>query len=645
MVHLANLVIRENLDLLDPMAHQVPVVDRVIVENMGHLVLLASLELLGKMESLVEKEREVFLVNEVNLDPQELQVHQEVLVHKVQLVQQDQKENVGVQVLQVHLAFLALEAYPVLLVTAERQDHLAMPVHQAKMDILAHLVLLAHLVPQVVQVQKVSQVHQEKRAHQEQKDQTVYQVLQEIPAYLDSVVLLDCQEQGDHQALPARLVPRVKMANQEVMVVQGNEDLQGQEVLLDLVGHQENQAEMVILDQMGSQVVMDPQDQRVIVVKMVLLVYLDLQVIWGPQVMLVRLEKLVKEDIRVLLVLLVLLVQPVLVVLLALLVHVVIKVKLANGVAMDSRVTEDFLVAQGPLVQWVHWVPQGKVEAQDLQVLEGLLDQVAHLAKMGELVMQAPLALQVLVGTEVKVDKRVHLVTVGLLGLLVNLEHLVHAAMVVLMVMNPARNCRDLKFCHPELPSGEYWIDPNQGCKLDAIKVFCNMETGETCLSANPSSVPKKNWWTSPGPEKKHNWFGESMNGGFQFSYGDPDLPEEVADVQLAFLRILSSRASQNITYHCKNSIAYMDEASGNVKRALKFMSSTDSEIKAEGNNKFTYTVLEDGCTKHTNEWGKTVFEYRTRKTMRLPIIDIAPFDIGAPNQQFGVDVGPVCFL
>uniref|UniRef100_A0ACB8G0H1 Collagen alpha-1(III) chain n=1 Tax=Sphaerodactylus townsendi TaxID=933632 RepID=A0ACB8G0H1_9SAUR len=200
---------------------------------------------------------------------------------------------------------------------------------------------------------------------------------------------------------------------------------------------------------------------------------------------------------------------------------------------------------------------------------------------------------------------------------------------------NPARNCRDLKFCHPELNSGEYWVDPNQGCKLDAIKVYCNMDTGETCINANPGRIPQKNWWTSPGPEKKHVWFGESMNGGFQFNYGDPDLPEEVADVQLAFLRILSSRASQNITYHCKNSIAYMDAASMNVKRALKFMSSTESEIKAEGNSKFTYTVLEDGCTKHTGEWGRTVFEYRTRKTMRLPVVDIAPFDIGAPNQEF----------
>lgn len=66
------------------------------------------------------------------------------------------------------------------------------------------------------------------------------------------------------------------------------------------------------------------------------------------------------------------------------------------------------------------------------------------------------------------------------------------------------------------LPLGEYWIDPNQGCKMDAIKVYCNMETGETCLNANPSTVPRKNWWTSESSGRKHIWFGESMNGGFQ---------------------------------------------------------------------------------------------------------------------------------
>lgn len=83
---------------------------------------------------------------------------------------------------------------------------------------------------------------------------------------------------------------------------------------------------------------------------------------------------------------------------------------------------------------------------------------------------------------------------------------------------NPARTCRDLKMCHPDWKSGEYWIDPDQGCTEDAIKVYCNMETGETCVSPSQREVAKKNWYTSKNiKEKKHVWFGEAMTDGFQF--------------------------------------------------------------------------------------------------------------------------------
>lgn len=66
-------------------------------------------------------------------------------------------------------------------------------------------------------------------------------------------------------------------------------------------------------------------------------------------------------------------------------------------------------------------------------------------------------------------------------------------------------------------PTGEYWIDPNQGCNLDAIKVYCNMETGETCVYPTQATIAQKNWYLSKNPkEKKHVWFGETMSDGFQ---------------------------------------------------------------------------------------------------------------------------------
>lgn len=157
------------------------------------------------------------------------------------------------------------------------------------------------------------------------------------------------------------------------------------------------------------------------------------------------------------------------------------------------------------------------------------------------------------------------------------------------------------------------------------------METGETCVYPTESTIPKKTWYTSKNiKEKKHVWFGEAMTDGFQvrtstrpksitdffficlfiifahflvlssqnlqFEYGSEGSKAEDVNIQLTFLRLMSTEASQNITYHCKNSIAYMDQASGNLKKALLLQGSNDVEIRAEGNSRFTYSVLEDGC-------------------------------------------------
>ena len=59
-------------------------------------------------------------------------------------------------------------------------------------------------------------------------------------------------------------------------------------------------------------------------------------------------------------------------------------------------------------------------------------------------------------------------------------------------------------------------MDPNQGSAEDAIKVLCNMDTGETCISANPSSIPRKVWWSSP--RNKPVWFGADINSGTHVS-------------------------------------------------------------------------------------------------------------------------------
>lgn len=61
-------------------------------------------------------------------------------------------------------------------------------------------------------------------------------------------------------------------------------------------------------------------------------------------------------------------------------------------------------------------------------------------------------------------------------------------------------------------------MDPNEGSLKDAIKVYCDMETGETCVSANPPSIPRKSWWSSHSSSPKPVWFGATMNRGTKVS-------------------------------------------------------------------------------------------------------------------------------
>ncbi|NXK01099.1 CO5A1 protein, partial [Corythaixoides concolor] len=63
-----------------------------------------------------------------------------------------------------------------------------------------------------------------------------------------------------------------------------------------------------------------------------------------------------------------------------------------------------------------------------------------------------------------------------------------------------------------------------------------------------------------------------------QFSYTDAE-GQPLGVVQLTFLRLLSVSARQNFTYHCHRSAAWHSAASGDHRRALRFLGANEEEL------------------------------------------------------------------
>uniref|UniRef100_A0A8C1TQQ8 Collagen, type V, alpha 3a n=1 Tax=Cyprinus carpio TaxID=7962 RepID=A0A8C1TQQ8_CYPCA len=203
---------------------------------------------------------------------------------------------------------------------------------------------------------------------------------------------------------------------------------------------------------------------------------------------------------------------------------------------------------------------------------------------------------------------------------------------------SPARTCKELMLCHPEYKDGEYWIDPNQGCHRDSIKVFCNFTAeGETCLHPDKRfEMVKLAAWNK---EKPGSWYSQYRKGK-QFSYIDTD-GNPVPVVQLTFLKLLSATATQTFTYSCQNSVGWYDMASHSHQFAVRFRGSNDEEM-TQAKSPFI-TALYDGCQTHKGQ-ERTVLQIDSPRSELLPVIDVAVSDFGNNNQKFGFHVGPVCF-
>jgi len=194
----------------------------------------------------------------------------------------------------------------------------------------------------------------------------------------------------------------------------------------------------------------------------------------------------------------------------------------------------------------------------------------------------------------------------------------------------PAKSCKELKECYPEMPSGDYWIDANGASNVDAFLATCNFDSNpQTCVQPKVRKIVKDTW-TSEKVDG-FRWMLEEIRSE------EDELEYEAHPVQMELLRIDSERMSQNVTmvtYHCQTK-----------KPKLRVLSNDEHTL---GTN--LLRKIEDECYKSTRltddsdrEFHRRVFEVDTTKMTRLPIADVAISDVGS-DEKFGLEVGPICF-
>merc|ERR1712136_315897 len=198
----------------------------------------------------------------------------------------------------------------------------------------------------------------------------------------------------------------------------------------------------------------------------------------------------------------------------------------------------------------------------------------------------------------------------------------------------PAKSCSDIQMCFPASKNGKYWLDPNGGAKTDAFKVYCDFTKSpvETCVK--PTTSFQGEW--NKKVNKEFNWIGQDLEAeSGQVMY-------EPRPTQWNSLRLDHTHARQNVTYNCKNSLAYRT-VEGGKHTFLKFLASDSQEVTAFG-KRDKMNVLKDECHMKDPVWRKAVFEIDTSVMDKLPLRDIAVSGAEGNDEFYSVEMGSVCF-
>nr|XP_014341087.1 PREDICTED: collagen alpha-2(XI) chain-like [Latimeria chalumnae] len=174
---------------------------------------------------------------------------------------------------------------------------------------------------------------------------------------------------------------------------------------------------------------------------------------------------------------------------------------------------------------------------------------------------------------------------------------------------NPATTCLELLLVSPGVTDGYYYVDPNQGCALDAVHVFCNFTAGgTTCVSPTRSLF-------------------EYLGLGV---------------VQLRFLRLHSHIVSQRLTYLRRPAFSNPSHRPKPGPPAIHFLGDSNEEIRYSHE---AYWLKWDISETERHNLDQLELEISTLDLELLPLRDMSVEKDGEGREEFGFVLGPVCFL
>ena len=195
--------------------------------------------------------------------------------------------------------------------------------------------------------------------------------------------------------------------------------------------------------------------------------------------------------------------------------------------------------------------------------------------------------------------------------------------------------------------SGFYWVDPNLGCSVDSILIYCNFSSGFACIFPNTTRLTVA--W-QPGSSDPP-WFslvtGHKVSalalpymvvGTHPFPWLQVDYP--ILPVQLNLLRLASSDAVQRVAYHF--TLSQLEKFRGHTDTRLLFKGTNGRTLERRGT--VALASSSSSSTQFHLETSTSDANSQQIEIDDLPVIDFSLSLSSLAVEDLRVEIGPVCF-